>query len=187
MTRSLTCERIASWEARLALPPGALKDAITDAGLDECDHALRLEVDASNERLRLLDPADGSLRAWTTLAGERRAAKFAPRRRSVRPRHLAAVPEEDVLLAVTPTEYVEALTGEEVPPSGMARCPFHEDRTPSLRVYEDVAGGWFCFGCQRGGTIYDFGAALFELGTRGSDFIELRRRLAAALLGREAA
>jgi len=187
MTRSLTYERIASWEARLALPPGALKDAITDAGLDECDLALRLEVDASNEALRTLNPADGSLRAFTTLAGERRAAKFARPVKRPRPRHLRAVPDADPLLSIAPREYTELLTGEEMSPSGMVRCPLHEDRTPSLRAYDDVAAGWYCFSCAAGGSIYDLGAALFELGTRGSDFIELRRRLAAALLGRGAA
>jgi hypothetical protein len=43
----------------------------------------------------------------------------------------------------------------------------HEDRTPSLHVYGDPERGWFCFGCGRGGSIYDFAALLFGRGTRG--------------------
>jgi DNA primase len=32
----------------------------------------------------------------------------------------------------------------------MARCPFHEDRTPSFSIAADK-GVWHCFGCGRGG------------------------------------
>ncbi len=34
-------------------------------------------------------------------------------------------------------------------------CPFHEDRTPSLVVYEE-SGSYFCFGCDTGGDVFDF-------------------------------
>ena len=88
---------------------------------------------------------------------------------------------EDLLLAVSPREYVERLTGAQVGRSGKVRCPFHEDRTPSLHVYEDPQRGWYCFGCGRGGSIYDFAALLLGRGTRGEDFIELRRELAAII------
>jgi DNA primase len=57
----------------------------------------------------------------------------------------------------------------------------HEDRQPSLHVYDDPGRGWYCFGCARGGSIYDFAALLFGRGTRGEDFIELRRELAAMI------
>jgi hypothetical protein len=60
---------------------------------------------------------------------------------------------EDRLLAVSPHVYVERLTGAPVDRSGKVRCPFHEDRTPSLHVYEDPRRGWYCFGCGRGGSI----------------------------------
>src|SRR5690349_13872766 len=29
-------------------------------------------------------------------------------------------------------------------------CPFHDEDTPSFTVYVD-GGGWYCFGCGRGG------------------------------------
>jgi len=52
----------------------------------------------------------------------------------------------------------------------------HEDHTPSLQLYEH---DWYCYGaCRTGGSIYDLGALLYGLGTRGRDFLELRQRLA---------
>jgi DNA primase len=53
------------------------------------------------------------------------------------------------------------------------------DRTPSLHVYEDPQRGWYCFGCGRGGSIYDLASLLLRRGTRGDAFLELRRELAA--------
>jgi hypothetical protein len=91
------------------------------------------------------------------------------------------------LATIPPPLYVELLTGREPGRDGKIACPFHDDRTPSLEVYDDPARGWFCFGCERGGTIIDFGAALFGIEPRGASFGELRRRLAAGLLGRAAA
>jgi CHC2 zinc finger/RepB DNA-primase from phage plasmid len=88
---------------------------------------------------------------------------------------------EDRLLAVSPRVYVERLMGAPVGRSGKVRCPFHEDHTPSLHVYEDPQRGWYCFGCGRGGSIYDFAALLLGRGTRGEAFIELRRELAAII------
>ena len=45
---------------------------------------------------------------------------------------------------------------------GLCSCPFHSERTPSLKIYpgED---GWYCFGCGKGGDVIDFAAALFGL------------------------
>jgi len=88
---------------------------------------------------------------------------------------------EDRLLAVSPRVYVERLTGTPVGRSGKICCPFHKDHTPSLHVYEDPQRGWYCFGCGRGGSIYDFAALLLGRGTRGEEFIELRRELAAII------
>jgi hypothetical protein len=85
---------------------------------------------------------------------------------------------DDVLRQVTPAVYVQALTGLTVGRDGKVSCPFHgQDSTPSLHVYEDPAAGWYCFGCRRGGSIFDLAAEVFGLSTRGRDFIELRRRL----------
>lgn len=41
---------------------------------------------------------------------------------------------------------------------GFMICPFHGEKTPSLKVYTGRNGhsGWHCFGCQRGGSVIDF-------------------------------
>jgi CHC2 zinc finger len=81
----------------------------------------------------------------------------------------------DPLRALDPAHYVSVLTGHAVGRSRKVLCPLHEDRTPSLHVYDD---GWYCFGCNRHGhSAYDLAAAVWNLHTRGPDFLELRARL----------
>jgi hypothetical protein len=101
-----------------------------------------------------------------------------PHGRAKRP----AVASDDELREISPAVYVQVLTGLTPGRDGKVSCPFHgEDRTPSLHVYSDPADGWYCFGCQRGGSIYDLGAEVFGLSTRGRDFVMLSRRLHEAL------
>ena len=38
---------------------------------------------------------------------------------------------------------------------GFMRCPFHGEKTASLKVYRGT-GGWHCYGCERGGSVVDF-------------------------------
>ncbi len=45
--------------------------------------------------------------------------------------------------------------------AGYIRCPFHNERTASLKLYDD--GGWYCFGCHAGGDSIDFVMRLFGL------------------------
>jgi len=87
----------------------------------------------------------------------------------------------DPLAAIPPRVYFERLTGQSVGRSGKTRCLFHEDRTPSLHVYDDPGRGWYCFGCGRGGSIYDLAALLWQQETRGPDFVVLRRELEAQM------
>lgn len=44
--------------------------------------------------------------------------------------------------------------------NSMARCPFHPDNTPSLKLNEDF---FYCFGCQKSGDVIDFTANLFQI------------------------
>jgi hypothetical protein len=90
--------------------------------------------------------------------------------------------ELDGLRDVAPHVYVEALTGLRPGRDGKVSCPFHgPDTTPSLHVYETAADGWYCYGCGRGGSVFDLGAEVWGLSTRGPDFVELRMRLRDAL------
>jgi len=88
----------------------------------------------------------------------------------------------DPLRSVPPPVYFERLAGLRVGRSGKLRCLFHDDRSPSLHVYREPARGWYCFGCGRGGSIYDLAAFLSGRETRGQDFSELRRELEELML-----
>lgn len=41
-------------------------------------------------------------------------------------------------------------------------CPFHGEKTPSLRIYDNDRG-WHCFGCGEGNSNIDFVMKLFNL------------------------
>ena len=43
---------------------------------------------------------------------------------------------------------------------GMVCCPFHADRTPSMKLNEDY---FYCFGCGASGDVIDIAARLFGL------------------------
>jgi hypothetical protein len=90
----------------------------------------------------------------------------------------------DPLLDLPPRVYVARLLGVEVPRAGFVSCPFHTDRTPSLKVYEAPERGWACYsktcrrnGRPRGGTVYDLAAAMWGVEPRRSSFLWLRARL----------
>jgi CHC2 zinc finger len=93
------------------------------------------------------------------------------------PRASSLIGSSDPLRSVPPPVYFELLTGLRVGPSGKLRCLFHDDRSPSLHVYREPGRGWYCFGCGRGGSIYDLAALLSGRETRGPDFAKLRREL----------
>ena len=44
--------------------------------------------------------------------------------------------------------------------AGFLCCPFHHEKTPSLKIYQT---SWYCFGCKTGGSVIDFTARLFDL------------------------
>jgi hypothetical protein len=103
--------------------------------------------------------------------------------RSVPRRTGRTMPDRE-LLAIPAAEYVRALAGLVPNRAGKVLCPFHHETDPSLQLYPD--GTFYCYGrhnkeraCRKGGTIFDFAAALWGIGTREGDFLELRRRLAA--------
>lgn len=88
----------------------------------------------------------------------------------------------DVRRLVSAREVAE-LNGLHPNRSGFVCCPFHHEKTPSLKLFPD--GGWKCFGCGKGGSSIDFEAALYDLNPLdavkrlNSDFhlgIDLERR-----------
>lgn len=167
LAHALGADPRATDAARILRPPGTFNHKRQEPRPVRIE---RLEVEvftAAEVAGALPDPPDA-----------RQAPERARGRRTIDP---------DVLLTIEPRVYVEALTGRQVGRDGKVRCPLHADRTPSLHVYPDPERGWYCFGCGRGGNIYGFAAELWQVEPRGAGFRELRRRLAAELLGEEVA
>lgn len=96
----------------------------------------------------------------------------ARRNRIIRPHDST---DHEFLLGLEPRVYVERLTGEEVRRDGKVVCPIHADSDASMHVYGGTRG-WFCFGCQRGGSVYDLAGGIWGLDTR-RDFREIQKRL----------
>lgn len=155
--------------------------------------ALALEADVRcSDRARILRPAGSVNRKRAVPAAVRlmhaapecvsvgdldRAlpSEPAPEPSSRRPRR--PIVRKDPLESIPPPVYVERLTGRHVGRSGKVRCPFHEDRVPSLHVYAEPARGWYCFGCGRGGSIHDLASLVLDRPARGRGFIQLRGEL----------
>ena len=53
-----------------------------------------------------------------------------------------------------------ALYGLPITTTGMTRCPFHEDHTPSMKLNDTY---YYCFGCGATGDVIDLTACLFDL------------------------
>lgn len=66
---------------------------------------------------------------------------------------------ETVKAAVTPRMAAERY-GLPIQQGSMVCCPFHADRTPSMKLNEDY---FYCFGCGASGDVIDLAARLFNL------------------------
>ena len=69
---------------------------------------------------------------------------------------------ESVKQAVTLRAAAEQY-GVDVNRHGMVVCPFHDDRSPSLKLNDDY---YHCFGCGASGDVIDFVARLFKIGNK---------------------
>lgn len=68
---------------------------------------------------------------------------------------------EAVMQSVTTRQAAERY-GIRVGRNGMAVCPFHRDKTPSMKVDRR----FHCFGCQADGDVIDFVSRLESIGTK---------------------
>ena len=66
----------------------------------------------------------------------------------------------ETIKAAVPVRQAAEHYGLKVSRYGMACCPFHNDRHPSLKLNEDY---FFCFGCGAKGDVINFVARLFDL------------------------
>ena len=77
----------------------------------------------------------------------------------------------ETIKAAVPVKQAAEHYGLKVNRNGMACCPFHNDRHPSLKLNQDY---FFCFGCGAKGDVIDLVAKLFDLSS-----YEAAQRLAA--------
>ena len=66
----------------------------------------------------------------------------------------------ETIKAAVPMKQAAEHYGLKVNRNGMACCPFHHDRHPSMKLNEDY---FFCFGCGAKGDVIDLVARLFDL------------------------
>jgi hypothetical protein len=159
--------------ARILRPPSTWNHKYSPAALVELielDRTRRYDLDQLIDTLS--DPP--GQRSTAAAAGRKSARTELDRR----------------LLAIKATDYVKALAGISPDRAGKIHCPFHDDRTPSLQLYDD--GTWYCYGaCNAGGSIFDFASRMWLSGQsrdgklRGRDFLRVRQRLADVFLGTE--
>ena len=71
----------------------------------------------------------------------------------------------DTVKAAVPPRMAAERYGLPIQQSNMTRCPFHADRTPSMKLNEDY---FYCFGCGASGDVIDLTAQLFHLPTAGA-------------------
>ena len=130
--------------------------------------------------------ADLTARALVVERAVRELPDPDPPRPPARPRRFVPSPSDD-LATIPPPRYFALLCGVEVPDSGgVVLCPLHEETTPSCQVWPD--SGWWCYGCSRGGGVFDLYSLLLGTGVwghdlRGERFVEVRDRLREQLHG----
>lgn len=66
---------------------------------------------------------------------------------------------EQIKNQLTPKHVTERY-GPPIHRGDMICCPFHDDRTPSMKLYDDH---FYCFGCQKSGDVIDLAAQLLRL------------------------
>lgn len=66
----------------------------------------------------------------------------------------------DTLKARVTVQQAASHYGVRIGRNGMCRCPFHPDKTPSMKINETY---YYCFGCHSTGDVIDFTAGLLGL------------------------
>lgn len=68
----------------------------------------------------------------------------------------------DTIKSLVPMRMIAEHYGFTVTRTGFISCPFHSEKTASLKIYPD-GRGWYCYGCGKGGDVIDFVKALYGI------------------------
>ena len=71
---------------------------------------------------------------------------------------------DDIKAMVSMMDVAKAY-GIHVNRNGYAECPFHREKTPSMKIYKG-SKGWHCYGCGEGGDVISFVQKYFNLSFR---------------------
>lgn len=83
---------------------------------------------------------------------------------------------ETIKGSLTARQVAEAI-GMEPDRNGFCRCPFHGEKTASLKLYPGKRG-WHCFGCGAGGSVIDLVMSYYSMDFKGAvDFLNNEFRL----------
>lgn len=65
--------------------------------------------------------------------------------------------DEDISLVKSQVSMIDIANyyGIKINRNGYISCPFHNEKTASMKVYTGIKG-YYCFGCGAGGTIFNF-------------------------------
>lgn len=75
---------------------------------------------------------------------------------------------DEIIKATLSMRDVVEMYGFEVNRGGFINCPFHTEKTASLKVYSEPGRGFYCYGCGAGGSVIDFVMLLFEIPFRAA-------------------
>ena len=68
---------------------------------------------------------------------------------------------ERIIERLTMKEVIEKYYTTDIK-KGMCLCPFHKEKTPSMKIF-DGKKGFYCFGCGTGGNVINFVEKYFDL------------------------
>ena len=131
---------------------------------------LNREIKAANRLMQSIRQLIKNLKSWITELGEKRKellAQKAAEEATLLPNLLMKYMEIDLNVFVAVKQSVTTRQAAEhygirVGRNGMACCPFHNDKTPSMKLDRR----YHCFGCGADGDVIDFAAALYGLGKK---------------------
>lgn len=75
---------------------------------------------------------------------------------------------DEIIKSTLSMRDVVEMYGFDVNRGGFIICPFHTEKTASLKIYSEPGKGFYCYGCGIGGSVIDFVMLLFNIPFRAA-------------------